>query len=79
MKSLFPVILHTQLYYAQEEAYVNIISMLPFLFMLLLIRMQRSALISLEVPQERRRQKLINTGLFYKIFTPRNKAAQARS
>lgn len=79
MKSLFPLILHTQLYYAQEEAYVNIISMLPFLFILLLIRTQRSALIFLAVPQELYRQKLINKGLFYKIHTPRNKAAQALS
>ena len=38
MKRLFPLILHTALYYAQEKAYVNIISILPFLFILLLIR-----------------------------------------
>lgn len=47
MKRLFPLILHTPLYYAQEKASVNIISILPFLFILLLIRTQRSALISL--------------------------------
>lgn len=75
MKRLFPLITHTP----QKKAYVNTISILPFLFTLLLIRTQTSVLISPKVPQELSRQKPINKGLFYKTFSPRNKASQAVS
>lgn len=61
MKRLFPLILHTTLLCTRESLSQHHFNT-AFLFVLLLIRMQRSALTSPELPQELSRQKLINKG-----------------